>query len=122
MTNIFESIDLVHWILAYAGMSIHILLKVADLNQTPDFKIKTHIKKNIYTIIASLIMIPVILIVLTDESLKDILPINKVTAVLAGYQTQSLFKSLMNMYISRVKKDDNSENNGNNPNNIASAP
>jgi len=28
----------------------------------------------------------------------------------------------MNMYISRVKKDDDSENNGNNPNNVAGAP
>ena len=105
MSVIFEGIDPIHWVLAYAGMFIHILLKVADLNQTPDFSIKSHVKKNIYTIIASLIMIPVLLIVLTDTSLKEVLPINKVTAVLAGYQTQSIFKSLMNMYQSRIKKD-----------------
>jgi hypothetical protein len=104
MENNYLGVDLIHWLLAYAGMAIHILLKVADLNQTPDFKIKSHIKKNIYTIIASLIMIPVILVVLTDSSLKDIFPINKATSVLAGYQTQSLFKSLMNMYESRAKK------------------
>jgi hypothetical protein len=105
MDKIFLGIDLIHWLLAYAGMAIHILLKVADLNQTPDFKLKSHVKKNIYTIVASLIMIPVILVVLTDSSLKDIFPINKATAVLAGYQTQSLFKSLMNMYASRVKNN-----------------
>lgn len=107
MEKHFLGIDIIHWLLAYAGMSIHILLKVADLNQTPDFKLKSHIQKNIYTIVASLIMIPVILIVLTDSSLKDIFPINKATSVLAGYQTQSLFKSLMNMYESRIKKQEN---------------
>lgn len=112
METTFLGINIIHWILAYAGMSIHILLKVADLNQTPDFKLKTHIKQNIYTIVASLIMIPVTLIVLTDSSLKDILPINKVTSVLAGYQTQSFFKSLMSMYESRVKKIE-SNNQGN---------
>ena len=107
MEKHFLGIDIIHWLLAYAGMSIHILLKVADLNQTPDLKLKSHIQKNIYTIVASLIMIPVILIVLTDSSLKDIFPINKATSVLAGYQTQSLFKSLMNMYESRIKKQEN---------------
>lgn len=101
------NIDIIHWLLAYAGMAIHILLKVADLNQTPDFSIRSHIRKNIYTIMASVIMIPVLLIVLSDDSLKDILPINKVTAVLAGYQTQSLFRSIMNMFGNRIKKDEN---------------
>ena len=103
MTTHILNIDIIHWLLAYAGMTIHILLKVADLNQTPDFSIRSHIKKNIYTIVASIIMIPVLLIVLSDDSLKDILPINKVTSVLAGYQTQSVFKSIMNMFSSRVK-------------------
>ena len=103
MTTHILNIDIIHWLLDYAGMTIHILLKVADLNQTPDFSIRSHIKKNIYTIVASIIMIPVLLIVLSDDSLKDILPINKVTSVLAGYQTQSVFKSIMNMFSSRVK-------------------
>lgn len=40
-------------------------------------------------------MIPVLLILSYDTSLKDILPINNLTAVLAGWQTQSIFKSLM---------------------------
>ena len=34
----------------------------------------------------------------TDESLKDVLPLNNVTATLAGWQTNSVFKALMGMY------------------------
>ena len=98
-----SGIEPIYFVLAYSGMILHILLKVADLNQNPDFKLKTYIKKNIYTIVATFIMIPIMLIVLTDTSLRDILPINKVTSVLAGYQTQSVFKSIMNMFSSRVK-------------------
>ena len=112
MTTHILNIDILHWLLAYAGMTIHILLKVADLNQTPDFSIRSHIKKNIYTIVASIIMIPVLLIVLSDDSLKDILPINKVTSVLAGYQTQSVFKSIMNMFASRVKSESDADKQG----------
>jgi hypothetical protein len=100
---LFSSIEPIYFVLAYAGMILHILLKVGDLNQNPDFKIKSYIKKNIYTIIATFIMIPIMLIILTDTTLSDILPINKVTAILAGYQTQSVFKTIMNMFSSRVK-------------------
>ncbi len=98
------NINPIYWILAYSGMFIHILLKVAELNKVKGFSIKSYINKNIYTIIASFVMIPIILIVLTDSSLKDLFPINKATSVLAGYQTQSLFKSLMGMYENRAKK------------------
>jgi hypothetical protein len=100
---LFSSIEPIYFVLAYAGMILHILLKVADLNQNPYFKLKNYIKKNIYTIVATLIMIPIMLIILTDTTLSDILPINKVTAVLAGYQTQSIFKTIMNMFSSRIK-------------------
>lgn len=103
---LFSGIEPIYFILAYAGVILHILLKVADLNQNPDFKIKTYIKKNIYTIVATFIMIPIMLIILTDTTLSDILPINKVTAVLAGYQTQSVFKTIMNMFSSRVKTNE----------------
>jgi hypothetical protein len=103
---LFSGIEPIYFILAYAGVILHILLKVADLNQNPDFKIKTYIKKNIYTIVATFIMIPIMLIILTDSSLSEILPINKVTSVLAGYQTQSVFKTIMNMFSSRVKTNE----------------
>ena len=53
----FLNIDIIHWLLAYAGMTIHILLKV-------------------------------------------------------GYQTQSLFKSIMNMFASRVKSESDADKQG----------
>jgi hypothetical protein len=88
-------INPLHIILAYVGMLIHVLVKLQELKQQNSFVLTEYIKKNIYSFIASLIMIPVILILSSDTSLKDFLPINNLTAVLAGCQTQSIFKSLM---------------------------
>lgn len=85
----------IHLILAYVGMLLHILVKLQELKQEQSFILTEYIKKNIYSFIASIIMIPVLLILSYDTSLKDILPINNLTAVLAGWQTQSIFKSLM---------------------------
>jgi hypothetical protein len=96
------AINPTHLILAYAGMIMHILVKLAELNKEKSFKLKEYIKKNIYTMISSFISIPVILIMATDDSLKDLLPINKVTAVLAGWQTNSIFKSLMTLASKKV--------------------
>lgn len=106
--DIFQGVEPIHFALAYAGMLIHILAKVSDLNQNPDFKLTTYVKKNIYTIVATFIMIPVILILLTDTSMKDILPINKVTSVLAGYQTQSTFRTIMNIFKKKNPSTDES--------------
>lgn len=104
-----------HLILAYVGMLLHMLVKLSELNEQNGFNIISYAKKNIYTIVASIIMIPVLLILSADTSLKDVLPINNVTAVLAGWQTQSVFKSLMNFYSGKIKKpiliDNKIENN-----------
>lgn len=99
------SIEPLHLALAYVGMLLHILTKLAELSKTEGFTLPSYVKKNIYTMIASIIMIPVLLIIATDSSMKDILPINNVTSVLAGWQTQSVFKSLMTMFQSKVKVD-----------------
>lgn len=84
-------LDALHWILAYLGLSVHVLMKMAE---TPGSLFAGFTKKDVLTTIASVIAIPAILIVCTDTSLKDILPINYVTAFLAGYQTQSLLRSM----------------------------
>lgn len=80
-----------HWILAYSGLAVHLLMKMAE---TPGSLFAGFTKKDVLVTIASIIAIPAILIVCTDTSLKDVLPINYVTAFLAGYQTQSLLRSL----------------------------
>lgn len=79
-----------HWILAYTGLAVHLLLKMAE---TPGSLLEGFTKKDILIALASILAIPAILIVCTDTSLHELLPINYVTAFLAGYQTQSLLRT-----------------------------
>lgn len=83
-------LDPLHYILAYMGLGIHIFIKMAE---TPGGLFDGITKKDILISIASAIAIPAILIMCTDTSLKEILPINYVTAFLAGFQTQSILRS-----------------------------
>jgi len=108
MMNLFPGLEMQHIILAYVGVLLHILVKLAELKkQDHKFTLKSYCKSNIYTILATAIMVPLLLILSTDTSLKDVLPINNVTAVLAGWQTQSVFKSLMSMYSGKLTPPQN---------------
>lgn len=98
MTLHIEGLNPLFFILAYAGMLLHFLMKLAEVFNLPDFSFKIFFKRNIIPLLISIIGIPVLLIVATDASIKDILPINYVTSVLAGWQTQSLFKTLFALY------------------------
>lgn len=96
-----ETLNYMHYILAYAGMILYLLMKLAEVFPKPEFSYREFFTQNIITVIISVIGIPVLLILSTDTSLKDILPINYVTAVLCGWQTQSLFKSVFSLYSTR---------------------
>lgn len=101
-----EGLQPLHFVLAYAGMLLHILMKLAECINKPDFVFQSFLKTNIIPIIISVIGIPVLLIVATDTTIQGFLPINNVTAVLAGWQTQSLFKTLVSL---RGKKEEKEE-------------
>ena len=108
MMKLFPGLEIQHIILAYVGVLLHILVKLAELKkQDQKFTLKSYCKSNTYTILATAIMVPLLLILSTDTSLKDVLPINNVTAVLAGWQTQSVFKSLMAMYSGKLTPPQN---------------
>lgn len=108
MMTLFPGLEIQHIVLAYVGVLLHILVKLAELKkQDNKFTLKSYCKSNIYTILATAIMVPLLLILSTDTSLKDVLPINNVTAVLAGWQTQSVFKSLMSMYSGKLTPPQN---------------
>ncbi len=96
MTRLFPDLQIQFLVLAYAGVLLHILTRLAELKKAKkNTSIKAYCKDNIYTIIATAIMTPLLLIMATDSSIKELLPINNVTAVLAGWQTQSVFRSIM---------------------------
>ena len=106
----FLQLHWLHLLLAYGGMAIHILMKLAELTKESDpankFSIKDYIKKYKFNMLASFLMIPLLLIMATDTSLIDFLPLNNVTAVLAGWQTNSTFKALMGIYSKRATKNE----------------
>lgn len=54
---------------------------------------------------ASVLTIPVLLIMATDPAVGEMLPLNYVTATLIGWQTNSTFKDLMAVYKKKPKQD-----------------
>jgi hypothetical protein len=94
-------------ILAYLGFAIHILMTMADLaNQNVEITLRQYLLKNRYSLIASVIMIPILLILSTDTVLKEVLPLNYITAVLCGWQTDATFKAIVAIGTSRFKKNE----------------
>lgn len=85
-----------HWLLAYGSAFIYVLLKINELNQDQNYMVGSYIKKYWASTLATAIMIPISLIVLADN-FPDILPINNITACLCGWQTNSMFRTLMNL-------------------------
>lgn len=94
-------LESMHFILGYAGLLLNLLMKAGEEYPTADFTFKAFFKRNLFSILFSLIAIPVLLIMATDTSIHEFLPINYVTSVLAGWQTQSLFKSTFAMVANR---------------------
>lgn len=88
------SLTPLHWILAFAGAVIYVLLKIQELSADKSYKFGDYLKKHWASTIATALMIPVLLLVLT-ENFDKTLPINNVTAVLVGYQTNSIFRTVM---------------------------
>ena len=90
-----------HWALAYTGLLVHLLLKVGNMkgNLWVNFS-----RKFVTSTIASFLLIPAILLICTDTGMKELLPINYLTAFLAGYQTQSLMANIVSLR--KVKPDE----------------
>lgn len=101
-----ENLKLIHVLLAYAGMFLHLLFKIQKAMNYPGYVPGSFIKKpsNIISIIISIISIPVLLIMATDPIVANTLPINNVTSVFAGWQTNSMFRNLMSMYSKKPKQ------------------
>ena len=97
------NLDPIHVFLAYGGMVIHTLIQIQkSINQYKDgFSWMIYFKQNIIHLIADFIAIPVILTIFTDPSMKDLWPMNYVTATFTGYTSQSMLHSMF-----KLKKND----------------
>lgn len=80
------------YIIAASGLVIHILSKLIEY---PGSLFSGWTKKDTIVTIISVIAIPVIMSILKEPYLVDLLPLNKVTAFLVGYQTQSFLRSFV---------------------------
>lgn len=84
-----------HWIIAYASVVVYILITIQELkDKNEGFKFLDYIKKYWASTLATAIMLPIILLI-AAENFADILPINNVTAALAGWNTNSIFRKVM---------------------------
>ena len=81
-----------YWLIAYGGAAIHILMKFSEVPEKTQIR-AAFTRKDKFLTIASLVAIPVLLIVMTDTGLSELLPLNYITAFLTGYQTQSFLRS-----------------------------
>lgn len=106
-----NNLTVLHWVIAYTTAIIYVLLKISELKtQNPNYQFGDYLKKHWASTIATALMLPVILLI-AAEDLPDILPINNITAALAGWQTNSLFKTVMGAAANKfIKKDSPSEN------------
>lgn len=94
--------DILHLLLAYTGLLIHVILKIAEL---PGSLFEGFTKKDGLVIFASALSIPVILLLCSDTVMKEFLPINNVTAFLAGYQTQSFLRTFSSFAKKPIKSE-----------------
>lgn len=93
-------------LLAYAGMFLHTLVKIEEERKagrltTP----KDWFKENILSLIISALSIPLLILCMNDPLISTYLPINNVTSILVGWQTQSIFKSVMAVAGSKLPKE-----------------
>ena len=102
------------YIIAAGGLALHILFKLAEY---PGSLLSGWTKKDTLVTIASVIAIPIIMVTLKDPMFADLMPLNKATAFLVGYQTQSFLRAFAGMagkkYFKNESHTDEGENKGN---------
>lgn len=104
----FEGILFSHWLLAILGLVLYYLKIIA---QGEELSIKEIFNRTtIVTLISSVIFIPILFYVCSEPGMSDIIPINNLTAVIAGYQTQDMMTLLFNVGISKFKISDEDKN------------
>lgn len=88
-------IESTYWFLAYSGVLIHFMVKWMESKRP----LEVFWQRDVFVpMIISGMSIPVILILLTEPFVASVLPLNKLTAFIAGYQTQSVLKSFVTIF------------------------
>lgn len=102
------------YVIAAGGLLLHIIFKLAEY---PGSLLSGWTKKDTLVTIASVIAIPLIMVILHDPMFTDIMPLNKITAFLIGYQTQSFIRAFAGIAGKKYfKNSSNEEVSSNDPN------
>lgn len=111
-------IDPMHLIIAFAGMVVHMFMKLAEVSTSTGFNIIAYTKKHVYSILSTVIGIPFLLILLKDNQwVAEHFPLNNATAALVGWQAQSAIRTVMSIGSNKLKaivaanKEKNEHNN-----------
>lgn len=97
-----ENISATHWLLAFAGLLLHLLMKLEKARKKEGFTFGRFIQENIVSTIASVIIIPVCMIACDDPAVASQIPITYLTSIFLGYQSRSFFKGIMDVAKKRV--------------------
>lgn len=89
-----------YWVLALGGMVLRLLLEINKYHQTESpitdlTSLKGYLLEHIFSIIASIIGAPLLIYVSMETPLSETLPVNRLTAVLLGYQTHEILNTLL---------------------------
>lgn len=100
-----EKITTVEWFIAFSAMLVTFLKNLNVAKEDNKFSIKAYFKAKWVSMLATAILLPTVLLVCTDPTMSDILPINKVTAFLAGLQVDSVTDFVVEIGKSKFKKN-----------------
>lgn len=99
----FEGITYVHWILAALGLILYYLRQIGNFDGE---KWKDAFdRKQITLLISSVIFIPILFFVCSESGMSEIIPINYLTAVIAGYQTRDVMDLFFNFGKTKIEKN-----------------
>ena len=99
-----EDLTVIHWFLAYAGLVVHVFSKIAE-TQGSIFRIFN--RKEIFTVLSSIVLIPIILIICTDTGIKEQIPITYATSFLTGYSTESIVRTITKIGRNKINHENN---------------
>lgn len=101
-----QGITFIYWLIAYGGALIHVLMKLSETKENEKI-LSAFTRKDKLVTVASLVAIPILLIIMTDSAIVELLPLNYITSFLVGYQTQSFLRSFVMIAGSKYKTNEN---------------
>jgi hypothetical protein len=89
-------------LLSYIGLGVHQLIKIGERKNIKDFSFIDYFENTKWEI-----MVTIYLILSLHVVIPDIVEMTRIVAFIIGYQTDSIFKSFIKIYSSKLIEDKN---------------